>query len=254
MALVDFSGEQRRFPEQIQLAPGLQSEHSMELLRKISVYMWVAVGAAALYTGWVMWSRQQGARPLSVKPDPGQKVRDAELARVYGGADVRILQFYAREGSVTEGSKSAICYGVVNAKAVRLEPPAPSVFPSLNRCVEIAPARDTRYTLIAEGSDGRMVSESFLLGVKPDPETLPKITSFEIVERKPDYRGRMVYLISFAQQNGLEVSVDPPAFPKLQGTPGGRFYVAPPQTTTYTLTVTGKFGHRVQRQLTLDAR
>ena len=228
----------------------------MEFLRKIYVYMWFAVAIAAMFSGWVMLSRYRGtAARRTAQPDPGQIARDAELARVYGGDDVRILQFYAREGNMTEGNKSAVCYGVVNAKSVRLEPAAAQgVFPSLNRCVEIAPSRDTRYTLIAEGADGRMVSESFILGVKPDPETLPKITSFEVVDRKPDYRGRMVYLISFGQQNGLEVSIDPPAFPTLQGAPGGRFYVAPAQTTTYTLTVTGKFGHRVQRQLTLEAR
>ena len=224
----------------------------MEVLRKLYVYMWVAVAMAAMYSGWVMLSRHLGTPRRAAQPDAGRAAHDAELARVYGGTDVRILQFYAREGSVTEGNKSAICYSVVNAKSVRLEPPVQGVFPSFNRCVEIAPARDTRYTLIAEGADGRMVSESFILGVKPDPETLPRITSFEVVEGKPDYRGRMVYLISFGQQNGLEVAIDPPAFPTLHGAPSGRFYVAPAQTTTYTLTVTGKFGHRVQRQLTLE--
>jgi hypothetical protein len=142
-----------------------------------------------------------------------------------------------------------ICYGVLNAKSVRMEPPAPGVSVSLSKCVEIAPMRNTRYTLIAEGNDGRMVSESFVLGVKPDADSLPKINSFEIVDRKPDYRGRMVFLISFSQQNGLEVSIDPPAFPTLHGSPNGRFYAAPEKTTTYTLTVTGKFGHRVQQQL-----
>src|SRR5262249_29962756 len=154
-------------------------------------------------------SRGRGARLL----DPKQIAREAEWQRTYGGNAVKILQFYARDGSVIEGDHSVICYGVLNAKSVRMEPPVQGVAAAVNKCVEIAPVRDTRYTLIAEGYDGRTVSESFVLGVKADVESLPRITSFEIVDRKPDYRGRMVFLISFSQQNGLEVSIDPPAFP-----------------------------------------
>jgi len=223
----------------------------MELLRRLQVWLTAAMVIAILYVGWVFLNRR-GTAPRSARTDPAQASREAEWQRTYGGTGVRILQFYAREGNVIEGDKSVICYGVLNAKSVRMDPPLPGVSVALNKCVEIEPVRDTRYTLIAEGNDGRMVTESFLLGVKPDPETLPKITSFEIVDRKPDYRRRMVFLVSFSQQNGLEVSIDPPAFPALHGAPSGRFYAAPEKTTTYTLTVTGKFGHRVQQQLILD--
>ena len=118
--------------------------------------------------------------------------------------------------------------------------------------MEIAPARDTRYTLTAEGNDGLKVSESFVLGVKPDAETLPKITSFRVSKGRPDYAGQLVFSIEFSQRNGLEVSIDPPAFPTLHGAPGGNFYVKPQKTTVYTLTVTGKFGHRVQQQLRVE--
>src|SRR5579883_1039151 len=82
-----------------------------------------------------------------------------EFARTYFGADVRILQFYAREGTVTEGDRTVLCYGVVNAKAVRLEPPIDNVYPAVNRCIDAAPGRQTQYTLTAEGPDGRTVSE-----------------------------------------------------------------------------------------------
>jgi hypothetical protein len=118
--------------------------------------------------------------------------------------------------------------------------------------VEVSPERDTRYTLTAEGSDGHTVSESFLLAVKPDVATLPGITSFRIEDHKPDYRGRQVFLISFGARNPVTVDIDPPVFPTLHGAPSGRFYVAPEKTTTYTLTVTGKRGHKAQRQLTVE--
>ena len=223
----------------------------MEILRRLQFYLTAVVVIAMLYVGWVFLKRR-GTLPRIPSRETPRNLREAEWQRTYGGSDVRILQFYAGEGSLVEGNKSVICYGVLNAKSVRMEPSVPGVTVALNKCVEIEPVRDTRYTLIAEGNDGRMVSESFLLGVRPDPETLPKITSFEIVDRKPDYRGRMVFLLSFSQQNGLEVSIDPPAFPTLQGSPNGRFYVAPETTTKVTLTVTGKFGHRVQRQLIVE--
>ena len=222
----------------------------MQALREALPYLRVAIVAAALYAGWVFWSRQSRPAP-PVQPAPTEAA-EADWARIYGGTDVKILQFYARERTLTEGDKSVICYGVLNAKAVRMEPAVPGVTPSLNKCVEIAPERNTRYTLIAEGADGRMVSESFVLGVEADPQTLPKITSFAVMSRTVDYRGWPVYLVGFNAQNPEEVSIDPPAFPTLHRAPYGRFYVSPPKRTTYTLTVQGRYGHKAQQQLTLD--
>jgi hypothetical protein len=122
---------------------------------------------------------------------------------------------------------------------------------SLNRCVEVAPEKDTRYTLTAEGNDGHAVSESFVLKVRPDPATLPKITSFHVAKHETDH-GRHIFSIAFSQQNGELVDIDPPVFPTLHGAPVGNFYVSPGKTTTYTLTVTGKKGRQARRQLTVE--
>jgi hypothetical protein len=218
-------------------------------LRRVFLFV---TALACTYVAWVFvtrsldtrrWERRQAA-PSAANP---------EFDRIYGGTTVKILQFYARESSVTEGGRSVICYGVVNAKAVRLEPPlAAGLSPSLNRCLEAAPSRDTRYTLIAEGQDGTVVSESFVLGVVPDQETLPRITSFRITKTERDYTGKWIFSLAFAAQNPEEVSIDPPVFPTLHRSPFGAFYVAPLKTTTYTLTVTGKFGHKAQQQLTVQ--
>jgi hypothetical protein len=215
-------------------------------------YLLIPVAAAAVYTAWVFGSRHsldqrwRASRPASRPAD------NPEFDGVYGGSAVKILQFYAREGTLTEGTKSVICYGVLNAKSVRIEPPVEGVFPALNRCVPIAPARDTRYTLTAQGTDGATVSESFVIGVSPDAATLPKISSFRIDSHQQDYRGRTVFLLSFSVQNAATVDIDPPAFPTLHGAPSGRFYVAPEKSTTYTLTVTNKRGHKAQQQLTVE--
>jgi hypothetical protein len=200
---------------------------------------WIFV-ARAITTGH--WSRDH-TRPGADNP---------EFARTYFASDLRILQFYAREGTVTEGGKTVLCYGVLNARSVRLDPPVANVYPALNRCVEAAPSRETRYTLTAEGQDGRSVSAALTLGVAPDPDTLPRIKSFAIAKRERDYSGKWIFSLTYSIENPEEVSIDPPVFPTLHRSPFGSFYVAPVRTTTYTLTVTGKFGHKTSRQLTVE--
>jgi hypothetical protein len=72
------------------------------------------------------------------------------------------------------------------------------------------------------------------------------------VKRQRDYDGKWIFSLSFAAHNPEEVTIDPPVFPPLRGAPSGSFYVSPHKTTTYTLTVTGKNGHKVRRQLTVQ--
>jgi len=176
----------------------------------------------------------------------------AEFERAYGGTAVKIVQFYSREGTLFEGSTTVLCYGLANARSVRIEPPVEGgVSVAINNCVEVAPEHDTRYTLTAEGNDGRTVSQSFVLQVRPDPATLPKITSFRIAKHEID-DGRHIFSLTFSQRNGELVDIDPPAFPTLHGSPTGSFYVSPEKTTTYTLTVTGKKGRQDRRQLTVE--
>ncbi|HLK69594.1 MAG TPA: hypothetical protein VKU19_39465 [Bryobacteraceae bacterium] len=221
----------------------------MSTFSGIQRLLWVAILLAALYSGIIFLGRyasdQRYNRTRANSSPP------APFDSVYASSDLKIVQFYARDANVTEGAQSVICYGVVNAKSVRIEPPVDGVQVSPNRCVEVAPEHDTKYTLTAEGADGRTVSESFVLPVKADSAILPAVTAFRIENHKPDYRGREVFLLSFAVQNAVTVEIDPPAFPTLHGAPSGRFYVAPVKTTTYTLTVTGAHGHKARRDLTV---
>jgi hypothetical protein len=165
---------------------------------------------------------------------------------------VKITAFYARDLIVTEGASTVLCYGVSNAKSVRLDPPVESISPSLNRCIEVHPKAETRYTLTAEGSAGQSVSESVTIRVGADQSTLPRITSFQIDGKQKDYAGQTIFTLSFGAVNAEEVSIDPPAFPPLHGAPSGQFSVKPETTTTYTLTVKGKNGHVARQQLTVE--
>ncbi len=107
--------------------------------------MWIPVLLTALYIGWVLWQRHA---PRAIDP----------LAE-YGG-HVGIIQFYSGNGAIMHGGKAQLCYGVVNAKEVRLEPPVEKVWPSLSRCFDVAPAQTTHYTLTAEGADHKAVAAS----------------------------------------------------------------------------------------------
>lgn len=222
----------------------------MDALRIIQRYVWIALAAMALYTAWLIlahrgwWHRSDAdGTPESALTVPGG----------LGGA-VKIVQFYAREGVVTEGGATVICYGVMNASAVRIDPPVADVWPSLNRCIEVHPLRETRYTLTAEGTGGNHVSASFSVQVAPDAALLPKITAFKVVGCHKDYLGEPVFKLSFSDQNAETVNIEPAELPTLHGAPYGQFYVAPKTPTTYTLKVTGKYGHVARQELTVDPR
>ena len=218
-------------------------------MRQVYLYLQLAAIVVVAYMGLATVNRRLAERR-------GEQQRHqpdgfAEFERAYGGSAVKIVQFYSREGTRLEGSTTVLCYGLANARSVRIEPPVEGVSVAIDNCVEVAPERDTRYTLTAEGNDGHVVSKSFVLKVRPDPNTLPKITSFRIANRQTDH-GRHIFSIAFSQQNGELVDIDPPVFPTLHGAPVGNFYVSPEKTTTYTLTVTGKKGRQARRQLTVE--
>jgi len=114
--------------------------------------MWIPVLVTTLYVGWVLWQRHAS------QSAPRQKVAEDPLAK-YGG-QVQIVQFYSSNGIIAHGGKAQLCYGAVNAKEVRLDPPVEKVWPSLSRCFDVAPAKTTHYTLTAEGADHKAVTAS----------------------------------------------------------------------------------------------
>jgi hypothetical protein len=128
---------------------------AMDVMAKVARLMWIPILVAALYTGWIFWQRRAVAPP-STQIDPYAKYGDR----------VRILQFYAESTEIARGQKTLLCYGVVNAKTMRLDPPEERVWPAVSRCFEVAPSTTTRYTLTAEGVDRATASESIEIAVK----------------------------------------------------------------------------------------
>jgi hypothetical protein len=124
----------------------------MRILIRLGLVM---AGAATLYLGWVLADRLIASRR-------------AERSAGRPTGEVRITHFSASAGDLVEGEKATLCYGVVNARSVRMEPHVEDLAPSPNWCLPIAPRTDTRYTLTAEGLDGRRVTESFLVEVETE--------------------------------------------------------------------------------------
>ena len=117
--------------------------------------LWLTIGL--LTAMWGLSAVHRGdphgwVRPIGARPGP-----------------VRILQFYASVGSVTVGEKATLCYGVENARSVRISPMLPGVYPALRRCVEILPEHTTHYMIMAEGYDGQVATRSFTLAVQTIP-------------------------------------------------------------------------------------
>ena len=94
---------------------------------------------------------------------------------------VRILRFYATVGVVLNGEPAELCYGVENAKSVRMSPPIAKLFPSSRRCLEVVPEHTTHYTILAEGYDGKIAMQSLTLPVQTAPEAPPPAVNYAMV-------------------------------------------------------------------------
>ena len=124
----------------------------MWLLRRLQPVLWVASAVAIAYCAWIFTGRIFERKRLE------QRVHDQgtnpEFKRLYSGDAVRILQYYAREGALHKGESTLLCYGVLNATGVRIEPSIEGVYPAMNRCLEITPKQTTNYTITADGPNG----------------------------------------------------------------------------------------------------
>jgi hypothetical protein len=166
-------------------------------------------------------------------------------------APVKILQFYAGAGVVDAGQSVTICYGVENARAVRIEPPVEEVKPAFNRCFAATPSASTTYRLIAEGADGKEATASFTVRVRggaAQRSALISIFSASSEEIAPGETVTLCYVAADALALKLEPNVRPVE-------PGRRcFALQPAKTTRYRLTATGEGGARESRSVTITVK
>lgn len=95
-----------------------------------------------------------------------QRERDRADLEQMGGKELAIQSFYATPGEVQRGEKVQLCYGVANAKTVKLEPQPNPVWPSYARCVDVTPDKTTTYTLTVADAAGNSKSQSLEVKVQ----------------------------------------------------------------------------------------
>ena len=80
-----------------------------------------------------------------------------------GSASAR---FYATPAVIRRGESAQICYDVVNAKSVSLDPPVAEVWPSHTRCFGVSPKRTTTYTLTVTDAKGKTATNKVQVQVR----------------------------------------------------------------------------------------
>lgn len=144
-----------------------QQHDPLKVIRKILPFTTIALIVAALYVGWMFFSRWQDNRELERKRAEAAAENAREVVSTLGGNDLKILSLTLDRGFIRRGEKLQLCYGVMNATKVKIEPaPAEETWPSTNRCVEVAPTRDTTYKLTAEDAAGHTQSASVQVKVR----------------------------------------------------------------------------------------
>jgi hypothetical protein len=134
--------------------------------RRLVRWTWVGVAIVAVWTAAVFAMRWQANHQWEKQTRQRQAETDRSIVERYGDGELKLLTFYANPPVVRAGGKTLLCYGVANAQSVRIEPPVEELNPSISRCVEVRPARNTEYKLMATGRTGEHVSASAKVEVR----------------------------------------------------------------------------------------
>jgi len=127
-------------------------------------YSSVVLGLSLLVVGWVLYSRWEQNRLIERRSREEKSAKQAENDRIaleqLGGKELAIQSFYATPGAIRRGETVQLCYGVANAKTVKLEPQSNPVWPSYSRCVDVAPTKNTTFTLTIADAQGNTKTET----------------------------------------------------------------------------------------------
>lgn len=149
-----------------------RAEKPLEKIRRFLKYTWFIHVAVLIVVVVIFLTRWQENRDVERRALERKREDDRRTVEFLGGNRFEILQFYGSPPLIRRGETAQLCYGVSNAKAVRLEPrPTSGVWPSLMRCVEVAPTKDTTYTLTAE--DGKGNTKTATVEVKVSSKNAP---------------------------------------------------------------------------------
>lgn len=137
-------------------------------LKAILPYTTTLLVIAILYVAWTFYSRYRDNQE-ALKAAAEKKARQEQdvNSRIFGSGEVKINQFYAGIGLLARGQTTQICYGVVNASTVKIDPPVGEALkPSWSHCTEIAPKKTTTYTITVADAAGHSKTSSLTIRVQ----------------------------------------------------------------------------------------
>jgi heme exporter protein D len=134
------------------------------------LYSWAVLAVAVLVVSGILFSRWLESRTLEkrAREERAQKQREQDRVTLeqMGGKELAIQNFYATPGTIRRGETVQLCYGVANAKTVKLEPQSNAVWPSYSRCVDVTPTKSTTYTLTIADAAGNTRTQSLEVKVR----------------------------------------------------------------------------------------
>ena len=134
------------------------------------LYSSFLLGMVLLVVAWIFLSRWQENLSIERRSREQKSRKQLEDDRValeqLGGKELAIQSFYASPGAIHKGESVQLCYGVANAKTLKLEPQPNAVWPSYARCVSVSPAKSTTYTLTISDASGNTKTESVQVKVE----------------------------------------------------------------------------------------
>jgi hypothetical protein len=140
------------------------------VFKNLFLYSGAALALTALVVVWILFSRWQENRGIEkrAKEERTQKRQEQDRAALeqLGGKELAIQNFYASPGEIRRGESVQLCYGVANAKTVKLEPQPNPVWPSYSRCVDVTPTKSTTYTLTVADAAGNTRTQSLEVKVR----------------------------------------------------------------------------------------
>ncbi|MFL6417557.1 MAG: hypothetical protein ACJ74Y_18025 [Bryobacteraceae bacterium] len=138
------------------------------ILSRLLVISSVGIIIAALYVAWTFYSRHQRTHEAEQAIEKKQEDQRKRVAQqIFGSGEIKFSTFSISTSVLKRGETTQLCYGVVNATAVKLDPPPPEPLkPSYRHCLDISPRKTTTYTITASNDKGESQSQSLTLRVE----------------------------------------------------------------------------------------
>jgi hypothetical protein len=188
----------------------------------------------------------------------GQSTRPSQPAPAAKAIEpVKITHFYSGSPEVESGATVGFCYGVENARAVRIEPAVEALEPGYNRCFYIPVRSTTTYRLLAEGADGSSATQTVTVKVKPAPHKQPIAANpglFRMIfASAPEISPGDSVTLCYGAPEAKSIRIDPPV-QELKPSERFCFQVKPERSTTYTFTATTTTGNTETAALSVKVR